>query len=94
MIGFDYGSLWEWEKFDASRLLEVMADFNAPWWVAGGWALDLWMERETRPHQDVDLAILRGDQQKLYRYLLSTDPSKAEAFLLRKEPADTITNVN
>ena len=69
MIGFDYGSLWEWEEFDASRLLEVMADFNAPWWVAGGWALDLWMERETRPHQDVDLAILRGDQQKLYRSL-------------------------
>src|SRR5215213_6437843 len=46
-----------------------MADFNAPWWVAGGRALDLWMERETRPHQDVDIAILRGDQQKLYRSL-------------------------
>ena len=69
MIGYDYGYLWEYEEFDAPRLLEVMADFNAPWWVAGGWALDLWMERETRPHQDVDVAILRGDQQKLYRSL-------------------------
>ena len=26
--------------------------------------------------------------------LLSTDPNKAEAFLLREEPADTITNLN
>ena len=69
MIGYDYGHLWEWEEFDAPRLLKVMADFNAPWWVAGGWALDLWMEGETRPHQDVDIAILRGDQQKLYRSL-------------------------
>jgi Aminoglycoside-2''-adenylyltransferase len=69
VIGYDYGYLWEYEEFDAPRLLEVMADFNAPWWVAGGWALDLWMERETRPHHDVDIAILRGDQQKLYRSL-------------------------
>ena len=69
MIGFDYANLWEWEEFDAPCPLEVMADFNDPWWVAGGWALDLWMERETRPHQDVDVAILRGDQQKLYRSL-------------------------
>src|SRR5215210_5198415 len=61
--------LWEWEEFDPSRLLAVMADFDAPWWVAGGWALDLWMERQTRPHQDVDIMILRGDQQKLYRSL-------------------------
>jgi hypothetical protein len=69
MIGFDYRHLWEWEEFDPSRLLEVMGDFDAPWWVAGGWALDLWMERHTRPHQDVDVAILRGDQQKLYTSL-------------------------
>jgi hypothetical protein len=69
VIGFDYGNLWEWEEFVPSRLLAVMADFDALWWVAGGWALDLWMERQTRPHQDVDIMILRGDQQKLYRAL-------------------------
>ena len=66
MIGLDYPDLWEWEEFDPSRLLEVMGGFAAPWWVAGGWALDLWLGRETRTHQDVDLAILRGDQHKLY----------------------------
>jgi hypothetical protein len=36
VIGFDYGNLWEWEEFDLSRLLAVMADFDAPWWVTGG----------------------------------------------------------
>ena len=66
MIGFDCGNLWEWEKFDASHLLEVKASFDAPWRVARGWELDLWMQRQTRPHQRVDVAIVRGDQQKLY----------------------------
>jgi hypothetical protein len=66
MIGLDYPDAWEWEEFEPSRLLEVMRGFAAPWWVAGGWALDLWLGRKTRVHQDVDLAILRGDQHKLY----------------------------
>jgi hypothetical protein len=66
VIGYDYGSLWEWEQFDPPRLLKVMRGFDAPWWIAGGWALDLWISHETRTHQDVDIAILRGDQQKLY----------------------------
>jgi hypothetical protein len=67
VIGLDYPELWEWERFDPSRLLEVMGGFDAPWWVAGGWALDLWMGRETRPHRDLDVAILRDDQKKLHR---------------------------
>jgi hypothetical protein len=66
VIGLDYPDLWEWEEFDPSRLLELMRSFAAPWWVGGGWALDLWLGRETRTHQDVDLAILRDDQHKLY----------------------------
>jgi len=71
VIGYDYGDLWEWEKFDPPRLLETMRGFDAPWWIAGGWALDLWMGRETRNHQDLDVAILRGDQQELYGALHS-----------------------
>jgi hypothetical protein len=69
VIGLDYPNLWEWEEFDPPRLLEVMRDFAAPWWVAGGWALDLWLGRRTRDHQDLDIAVLRGDQRKLYATL-------------------------
>jgi hypothetical protein len=32
-----------------------------PWWVAGGWALDLFMGQQSRPHKDLDLGILRRD---------------------------------
>jgi hypothetical protein len=40
VIGFDYGDLWKWEDFDPSRLSSLMRSFDAPWWVAGGRALD------------------------------------------------------
>lgn len=43
-----------------------MADFGAPWCVGGGWAADLYLGRRTRPHADVDLVILRGDEQRLH----------------------------
>lgn len=32
-----------------------------PWWIAGGWALDLFAENQSRLHQDLDAGILRKD---------------------------------
>lgn len=45
---------------DAAALLRGV---RAPWWIAGGWAIDLFLGRETRPHEDLDVAILRRDQR-------------------------------
>jgi len=39
-----------------------LADVPAPWYVAGGWALDLFLGRVTRRHGDLDVAILRAGQ--------------------------------
>jgi len=61
VIGFDYADLWRLEDFDPSPLSSLMCIFHAPWWV-GGKALELWMGRPTRAHQDVDVAFLRADQ--------------------------------
>jgi Aminoglycoside-2''-adenylyltransferase len=38
-----------------------MAGHPAPWWIAGGWAIDLHLGRETRPHADIDVLVLRAD---------------------------------
>src|SRR5471032_726485 len=43
----------------------VMNEFSAPWGAAGGWALDLFLGFQSRPHADVDVAILRRDQHHL-----------------------------
>src|ERR687889_675879 len=61
VIGFDYAGLWRWEDFDPSRLSSLMRSFDAPWWVVGGRALELWMGRQTCAHQVVDVAFLRDE---------------------------------
>jgi hypothetical protein len=57
---------------------EVMRAFPAPWCVAGGWALDLFLGRQTRAHTDVDLAIFRADQHALQRHLSAWKLLKVE----------------
>ena len=47
------------------RAVSVMSDIHAPWGVAGGCALDLFIGHESRSHADIDIAILRADQQQL-----------------------------
>jgi len=47
------------------RVASVMAGFSRPWYVAGGWALDLFLETVTRPHADIETLIFRGDQLDL-----------------------------
>ena len=46
-----------------------MRSFARPWFVAGGWAIDLYLGRVTRPHKDIEIAILRRDQAHLPAYL-------------------------
>lgn len=50
----------------AAETLRLMGGFAAPWGVAGGWALDLFLGCLTRPHSDVELAVLRDDQADLH----------------------------
>jgi Aminoglycoside-2''-adenylyltransferase len=44
--------------------LEVLSSLRRPWFVVGGWALDLFLGRETRSHKDIDIAIFREDQRE------------------------------
>jgi hypothetical protein len=41
------------------------AQYSLPWYVAGGWAVDLFLGRQTRPHPDIEVAVLRRDQRLL-----------------------------
>lgn len=47
----------------------VMGGFPHPWYVAGGWAIDLFVGRVTRPHEDLEVAVGRPDQEALRAYL-------------------------
>ncbi len=45
-----------------------MRDFKPSWVVAGGWAIDLFLGKQTRSHRDVEIAIFREDQAALHDY--------------------------
>jgi hypothetical protein len=51
------------------RIAALLARFRRPWFVAAGWAVDLYLGRVTRQHKDLEIAILRRDQHALRRYL-------------------------
>jgi aminoglycoside-2''-adenylyltransferase len=50
------------------RVAEIMAGFPASWFVAGGWAIDLYLGRITRHHKDVEIAMFRRDQGALHAH--------------------------
>lgn len=50
-------------------VLRQMAPAPFPWGFAGGWAIDLFLDRKRRAHGDLDIALLRQDQARLFQHL-------------------------
>jgi hypothetical protein len=38
-------------------------------WFIGGWAVDLWVGRLTRPHDDIDVLVWREDEARIHEAL-------------------------
>lgn len=51
----------EWKPWSPAELAGRLCAIATPWYVAGGWALDLWHGRETRWHEDLEFVVLRDD---------------------------------
>jgi len=49
------------------KIAAIMHGFGKPWFVAGGWAVDLFLGRETRAHEDIEVSIFRRDQEAIWR---------------------------
>ena len=50
----------------AARHLE---GYRGEWYICGGWAVDLLLATETRPHLDVDVAVFHHEQRHLHEHL-------------------------
>lgn len=50
-------------------VIHLMSAYPARWAVCGGWAIDLFLNRVTRHHKDVDIMMLWCDQALVHDYL-------------------------
>ena len=50
-----------WAAWTPHEAAAVLRDVDVPWCVVGGWSIDLHLGRETRPHDDLEIAIARPD---------------------------------
>jgi hypothetical protein len=41
--------------------LKAIEQFHRPWYVCGGWALDMFLGKQTRLHHDLDIGLFRKD---------------------------------
>ena len=50
-----------WDAWEPKLLFERLRCQSSPWYVVGGWALDLWHGYETRDHEDLEFCVLSED---------------------------------
>lgn len=58
----DAQPLGAWRPWRPDQVARLFAPLAAPWWMAGGWAIDLFLGRQTRAHADSDVLMLHRDQ--------------------------------
>jgi hypothetical protein len=75
--------LGRWSPLSLGELAVLFRHADFPWWVGGGWALDLFVGRHTRTHDDLDVNVLRRDQHAARRLLDGWDLHVAAGGRLR-----------
>lgn len=55
----------------AQQILNDMQKFPKPWAVCGGWAIDIYLNRKTREHKDLDITIHRCHQLDMQAFLVN-----------------------
>ena len=51
------------------EVAEAVGNLRAPFYFAGGWAIDLHLGRVTRDHHDIDMLVMRRDHLALHKAL-------------------------
>jgi hypothetical protein len=50
-----------WDPWRPEDVAQLLAAVRVPWFVAAGWALDLFLGRQTREHGDLEIAVPAPD---------------------------------
>jgi adenylate cyclase len=58
-----------WMPLTVTEINDFFYKLPIYWCIAGGWALDLHLGRQTREHSDIDVIIIREEQLIAFKYL-------------------------
>lgn len=50
-----------WAPFSLDTLRARLTGYPRPWYIIGGWALDLWLGQQSRPHGDLEICVPQTD---------------------------------
>ena len=50
-----------WIATEPASAATWLAQVSVPWWIAGGWAIDFFLNQPSRRHTDLDIGVLRRD---------------------------------
>jgi hypothetical protein len=67
-----------WKPLSPRQVASVLEELKAPWWIAGGLALDAFIGHKSREHGDIDVGILRRDQLEVQQALAAWDLQAAD----------------
>ena len=51
----------DWVPLSVASVSGLFASSSARWWLSGGTALDTWLGRRLREHEDIDVSVWRPD---------------------------------
>jgi hypothetical protein len=67
-----------WQPLTPREIAAHFAGAPFPWWIAGGLAIDHFVGRRLRPHEDIDVLVLRCDQGLVQEALSGWDCMAAD----------------
>lgn len=72
--------LGPWHPLQPSEVAELWNQQRErnPWWIAGGYAIELFVGHKLRDHGDIDVLLLRRDQDVVHEILAGWDVQAAD----------------
>jgi hypothetical protein len=65
--------LSKWDAWEPAEVARRLARVAAPWYVAGGWAIDLFLGTRRREHEDTEIAVPQERFDEVARALAGHD---------------------
>ncbi len=73
-----------WDALTPPEVAELMRGVNVSWWISGGYAIEAFVSRSLREHDDIDVGLLRADQGAMRNHLAAWDTHAADPLGTRR----------